>query len=139
MVWPTSCDGVAIAGNVRSNAHEGQPQRYQFMKGVTAIRVLRSEMDMRELATAEAQYPRNFLNASLHPRQGATMSHPAWQGLYNAAFLEVDLAKLAQRVEAACQAIHHHRVQKGHTLTAEEHKALDDALRVLFTLMRRRA
>ena len=63
------------------------------------------------------------------------MSNPTWQDLYNAAFLEVDLAKLPERVEAACQAIHQHRVQKGHTLTVEERKELDDALRVLFTLM----
>ena len=68
------------------------------MKGVTAIRVLRSEMDMRELATAEAQYPRNFLNASLHPGREAAMPHPTWQDLYNAAFLEVDLAKFPERV-----------------------------------------
>jgi len=43
------------------------------------------------------------------------------------------------RVEVACQAIHQHRVQKGHTRTAEERKELDDALRVLFTLMQRAA
>jgi len=67
------------------------------------------------------------------------MSNPAWQDLYNAAFLEVDLARLPERVEAACQAIHQHRVQKGHTLTAEERNELDDALRVLFTLMHRAA
>ena len=67
------------------------------------------------------------------------MSNPAWQDLYNAAFLEVDLARLPERVEAACQAIHQYRVQKGHTLTAEERKGLDDVLRVLFTLMQRAA
>jgi hypothetical protein len=67
------------------------------------------------------------------------MSNPAWQDLYNAAFLEVDLGKLPERVKAACQAIHQHRVQKGHALTAEERKELDDALRVLFTLMHKAA
>ena len=106
------------------------------------LRVLRSEMDMRErarVATAEAQYPGNFPNASLHPGREAAMPHPMWQELYNAAVVEFDLAKLPERVEAACQAIHQHRVQKGHTLTAEERKELDDALRVLFTLMKRAA
>src|SRR2546425_12990012 len=36
LVWPTSWEGVAIGGNVRSNAHEGQSQRYQFMKTATS-------------------------------------------------------------------------------------------------------
>ena len=67
------------------------------------------------------------------------MSHPTWQELYNAALVEFDLARLPERVEATCQAIHKHRVQKGHTLTAEERRALDDALRALFTLMQRAA
>jgi hypothetical protein len=67
------------------------------------------------------------------------MPHPTWQDLYNAALLEFDLAKLPERIEAACQAIHQHRAQKGHTLTAEERKGLDDALRSLFTLMQRAA
>ena len=67
------------------------------------------------------------------------MSHPTWHELYNAALIEFDLAKLPERVEATCQEIHQHRVQKGHTLSAEERKELDDALRVLFTLMQRAA
>jgi hypothetical protein len=67
------------------------------------------------------------------------MPDPTWQELYNAAIVEFDLTKLPERVEAACQAIHQHRVQKGHTLTAEERKELDDALRLLFTLMQRAA
>ena len=67
------------------------------------------------------------------------MFNPTWQDLYNAALVEFDLAKLPERVEVACQAIHQHRVQKGHTLTAEERRVLDDALRVLFTLMQRAA
>jgi len=44
------------------------------------------------------------------------MPHPTWQELYNAALVEFDLARLPERVEATCQAIHKHRVQKGHTL-----------------------
>ena len=67
------------------------------------------------------------------------MPRLTWQELYNAALVEFDLARLPERVEAACQAIHQQRVQKGHTLTAEERKELDDALRVLFTLMQRAA
>ena len=67
------------------------------------------------------------------------MPDPTWQELYNAVLVEFDPAKLPERVEAACQAIHQHRVRKGHTLTAEERKELDDALRVLFTLMQRAA
>ena len=67
------------------------------------------------------------------------MSNPTWQDLYNAAFLEVDLAKLPERVEAACQGIHQYRTEKGQTFTVEERRELDDALRVLFTLMQRRA
>ena len=67
------------------------------------------------------------------------MSNPTWQDLYDAAMVEFNFAKLPKRVEAACQAIHQHRVQKGYALTAEERKELDDALRVLFTLMQRAA
>ena len=67
------------------------------------------------------------------------MPHPTWREWYNAALVEFDLAKLPERVEVACQAIHQHRIQKGHTLTAEDRKELDDALRVLFTLMQRAA
>src|SRR2546427_6876777 len=106
MVWPTSWEGVAIGGNVRSNAHEGQSQRYQFMKRATAI----SHTSFRDrhagtarVATAEARFPPNLPNASLHTGREAAMPHPTWQDLYNAAFLEVDLAKLRERVEAACR------------------------------------
>ena len=67
------------------------------------------------------------------------MPHPAWQESYNAALIEFNFAKLPKRVEASCQAIHQYRVQKGYALTAEERKELDDALRVLFTLMQRAA
>ena len=67
------------------------------------------------------------------------MPDPTWQELYNAAILEFDLTRLPERVESACHAIHQYRVQKEHTLTAEERKELDDVLRVLFTLMQRAA
>ena len=97
------------------------------MNGLLQSRVLRSEMDMRErarVATAEAQYSFSFPYASLHPGREAAYPDPTWQELYNAALVEFDLARLPERVEATCQAIHKHRVQKGHTLTAEERKAL---------------
>ena len=97
---------------------------------------------MRErarVATAEAQYLRNFPSASLHPGTEAAMPHPTWQDLYNAALIEFDLARRPERVEAACHAIHQYRVQKRQSLSAAERKELDDALRVLFTLMRRAA
>ena len=142
MVGPIEPDGVAIGENVRSEAHEGQSQRYQFMNGLLQSRVLRSEMDMRERArvpTAEAQYPGISSTLPCTTGREAAMPHPTWQELYNAALVEFDLARLPERVEATCQAIHKHRVQKGHTLTAEERKELDDALRVLFTLMQRAA
>jgi len=67
------------------------------------------------------------------------MPEPTWQELYNAALVEFDLAKLPERVEAACQAIHQYRVRKHHALSAAEHNELDEALRVLFKLMQRAA
>jgi len=73
MVWPIKPDGVAIGENVRSEAHEGQSQRYRFMNGLLQSRVLRSEMDMRERARviiAEAQHLGNSIALSLHPQQG---------------------------------------------------------------------
>ena len=61
------------------------------------------------------------------------------QELYTAAVVEFDLAKLPERVEAACDAIHQYRVRKHHALSAAEHNELDEALRVLFKLMQRAA
>src|SRR5206468_6937124 len=92
-----------------------------------------------KVATAEAQYPRNFPNASLHPGREATMSNPTWQDLYDAAMVEFDLKKLPERVEAAHQAIRQYLIQKGRTLSAEERDEIDDALRTLVTLIQRRA
>ncbi len=66
------------------------------------------------------------------------MSNATWKDLYDAAMVEFDLKKLPERVEAARQAIHH-RIQKGHTLSAEERDEIDDALRTLVTLVQRRA
>jgi len=66
------------------------------------------------------------------------MPDPTWQELCNAALVEFDLAELPERVEAACQAIHQYRVRK-QALSAAERNQLDEALRVLFTLMQRAA
>ena len=67
------------------------------------------------------------------------MPDPTWQELYNTAIVEFDLTKLPERVEAACQAIHQYRVRKRQALSAAERNQLDEALRVLFTLMQRAA
>ena len=67
------------------------------------------------------------------------MSNATWKDLYDAAMVEFDLKKLPERVEAARQAIHQYRIQKGHTLSAEERDEIDDALRTLVTLVQRRA
>ena len=67
------------------------------------------------------------------------MPDPTWQELYNAAIVEFDLTKLPERVEAACDAIHQYRVRKRQALSVVERNQLDDALRVLFTLMQRAA
>ena len=66
------------------------------------------------------------------------MPDATWQELYNAAIVEFDLTELPERVEVACQAIHQYRVRK-QALSAAERNQLDDALRVLFTLMQRAA
>jgi len=67
------------------------------------------------------------------------MSNATWKDLYDAAMVEFDLKKLPERVEAARQAIHQYRIQKGQTLSAEERDEIDDALRTLVTLVQRRA
>src|SRR5438552_2442012 len=111
------------------------------MKGLPQFRVLRSEMDVRERAIvnfAEAQYPGTprFL---VTPAGRPLCPTPRGQELYNAAILEFDLARLPERVEAACHAIHQYRVQKRQSLSAAESSELDEALRVLFKLMQRAA
>src|SRR5437667_8441869 len=71
--------------------------------------------------------PDMFVPLSPVPRlhcRVAAMPHPTWQEWYNAALVEFALAKLPERVEVACQAIHQHRIQKGHTLTAEDRRSL---------------
>jgi hypothetical protein len=62
-----------------------------------------------------------------------------WKELYNAAMLETTADKLPARVEAAREAIHQFRMQRGKDVTPEEREEIDSALRALFTLLRRRA
>jgi hypothetical protein len=59
------------------------------------------------------------------------MPDSTWQELYKAAIVEFDLARLPERVQAAYQGT------KGSS--AKERDEIDDALRVLFTLMQRAA
>jgi hypothetical protein len=59
-----------------------------------------------------------------------------WRELYEAALLELDSAKLNQRVQAARQAVHQRLSAKDESLTKEEREKLDDALRVLYVLTR---
>src|SRR5437667_5570844 len=92
MVLPTRWEGEAIGENVRSNAHEGQSQRYQFMKRATAI----SRTPFRNWTcenVLEWLPPRHSI-PGISPTLPCTpggMPHPMWQELYNAALVEVDL------------------------------------------------
>jgi hypothetical protein len=69
----------------------------------------------------------------------AAMSNATWHDLYDTALVELDPKKLPERVEAARQAIHQYRMQKGASLGPEGRDEIDDALRTLFTLIQRRA
>jgi hypothetical protein len=64
------------------------------------------------------------------------MPEPTWRELYEAALLELDSAKLNQRVQAAQQAVHQRLSAKDEKLTKEEREKLDDALRTLYVLTR---
>src|SRR2546428_7003731 len=81
MVLPTRWEGEAIGENVRSNAHEGQSQRYQFMKRATAI----SRTPFRNWTcenVLEWLPPRHSI-PGISPTLPCTpggMPHPMWQG-----------------------------------------------------------
>jgi hypothetical protein len=92
-----------------------------------------------ELLLSTARYPQNFPALPCIPAGRRVCPVPHGRELYNAALIELDLAKLPDRVETARQAIHQYRVQKGRTLSMVERNEIDEALRVLFTLMQRRA
>ena len=64
------------------------------------------------------------------------MLEPTWRELYEAALLELDAAKLNQRVAAARQAVHQRLSSKEESITKEEREKLDDALRLLYVLTR---
>src|SRR5438094_2190569 len=105
---------AATGGNVRSNALEGQSQRDQFMKGLLQSRVLFRDGNVENLLQwllPRSSIPGISSTLPCTPGWEAAMPHPTWHELFNAALLEFDLARLSERVEAACQAIHQHRVQ----------------------------
>ena len=85
---------------------------------------------------AEAQYPRNFPNASLPPGPEAAMPHPTWScttlllsNSISVNFLNVSRPHVRQFINT--------EYRKGILLLRRNSKELDDALRVLFTLMQR--
>jgi hypothetical protein len=60
-----------------------------------------------------------------------------WVELYRAALIETDRAKLRDRIEAARKVLHERvgeLAQNGNG-SAEEHQAIDDALRALHSLL----
>src|SRR6266566_4730401 len=104
MVLPTRWEGEAIGENVRSNAHEGQSQRYQFMKRATAI----SRTPFRNWTcenVLEWLPPRHSIpgispTLSCTPGRHAP-SHVA--GVVQRCSCRSRSPKLPERVEAACQ------------------------------------
>jgi len=64
------------------------------------------------------------LSAKISPEQ-------SWRELYEASLLELDRSKLPGRVRTAREAIHRRLVQEKETLSWEEHKEINDALRAL--------
>ena len=86
------------AGTARATEY---PERRGFRRSRKRMNPLPENFESRwfaGVATAEARFPRNFPNAFLHTGRESAMPHPTWQDLYNAAFLEIDLAKLPERV-----------------------------------------
>src|SRR5438445_13313269 len=72
MVWPIKPDGVAICENVRSEAHEGQSQRYQFTKTQRAVE--RIECSIAAFAgtyKAGSSRPRRKMSAAARARISA--------------------------------------------------------------------
>src|SRR6266700_3919656 len=68
----------------------------------------------------------------------AAMPAQNWREVYELALLELDTSKLPGRVEAALRAIQQRWLQKKETLSREEREEIDDALRALVEVMRRR-
>ncbi len=61
-----------------------------------------------------------------------------WREVYELALIELDASKLPRRVEAALRAIQQRSLQKKETLSRKEREEIDDALRALVEVMRRR-
>jgi len=78
------------------------------------------------------------MNKESFPAPEDSVPTPNWKDLYDAAVLEPSTDKLPARVEAAREAIHEFRIQRGRELSADEREEIDGALRALFTLLRRR-
>jgi hypothetical protein len=66
------------------------------------------------------------------------MPDPTWHELYGAAVLEFDPSKLTQRIEDARRAIHQRLVEHDGSVGAGEREKIDDALRALWFLAKRR-
>ena len=80
----------------------------------------------------------SHLGPRLAPAWSPPMPSPNWKDLYDQAVLETHPEKIAQRVQTACEAIHHYRTEKGFSLSSEEREEIDGALRALFVLVERR-
>src|SRR5207253_9763795 len=55
----------------------------------------------------------------------------SWRELYEASLLELDRSKLPERVRTAREAIHRRLVQEKETLSWEEQKEINEAVRAL--------
>jgi hypothetical protein len=71
-----------------------------------------------------------------HEMSNSRARLPEWQKLYEAAVLEMDLAVLPSRVQAAKAAIRSRIVELRTSQSVEEDSRLNDALRILDGLMR---
>ena len=67
------------------------------------------------------------------------MPPPNWKEFFDQAVLEPHPEKIMERVQAACNAIHQYRMEKGRWLSPEEREEIDGALKALFLLVERRA
>jgi hypothetical protein len=67
------------------------------------------------------------------------MTQMAWREAYKDALMEVDPAKLSERVEAAHKAIHERLNEEGQPLSKREFDDIDGALRTLRFLLKEAA
>jgi hypothetical protein len=68
---------------------------------------------------------------------GSVQARANWVELYRAALVETDKAKLRDRIEAAQKVLHERvgELAENGNGSAEEHRAIDDALRALRSLL----